>query len=323
MLFLGIDGGGTKTAALLVDDSGQVLGTSSGGAANYHIVGIEQASASVKQAIDGALQGRTPDAIGYCMAAADMPHDFKQLGNVFNQFGFPCPSVIHNDVMGIFRAGSRFPYGVGIVCGTGFNGGGFSKSGQEFRFPSLGPFTGDIAGGGDLGPKAAGMAFRAWDGRGKETRLAPAILQAFDAPYFETLAERYGQGHISNQQLRELSPLVFEISEQGDEVARELIREQGIELGTAAKAVLRHLDLLDEDCDVVLGGSLCYGKGTLLMDTVIAIVQPQAPKAKIKRLDVPPVVGAVMLAADHIGAVLDERFTVNLRATLPEGMHVL
>jgi N-acetylglucosamine kinase-like BadF-type ATPase len=315
MLLLGVDGGGSKTVALLVDSSGQMLGMGMGGAANYHIFGIEHTFNSVKQAVDGALQGQKPDAVGFCMAAADMPHDFAQLRAAFNNLALPCPSTIHNDSIGIFRAGSRYPYGVGVVCGTGFNAGGISKTGYEFRLPALGSVTGDCAGGGYLGERALGAAFRAWDGRGKETMLTSAILKAFDAPDFETLAERYVQEQITEQHINDLAPLVFEVSEQGDEVARQLIYEQGVELGTAANAVLRRLDLLEEDCDVVLGGSMAYGKGSLLMDTVTEIVQPHAV---VKRLDVPPVVGAVLLAADHIGLKVGVDFAATVRATLPK-----
>jgi N-acetylglucosamine kinase-like BadF-type ATPase len=317
MLLLGVDGGGSKTAALLVDSTGQVLGTGMGGAANYHIFGIEHTLSSVKQAIEGALQGKTPDAVGFCMAAADMPHDFKQLSTAFNTLALPCPTVIHNDVIGIFRAGSRFSYGVGVVCGTGFNAGGISKNGHEFRLPALGSITGDCAGGGYLGERAMGAAFRAWDGRGKETLLTSAILKAFNVPNFETLAERYVQEQITEQHINNLAPLVFDASEQGDEVARQLIYEQGIELATAANAVLRRLDLLDDDCDVVIGGSMAHGKGSLLMNTVNAVVHDSAPNAVVKRLDVPPVVGAVLLAADHIGATMDSNFATTLRSTLP------
>lgn len=314
MLFLGVDGGGTKTAALLADEQGKILGAGLGGAANYHIVGLEQTVASVRQAIEQALQGRIPDAVCYCMAAADMPFDFEQLRGALSALGLTCPAVVHNDVISIFRAGSRFPYGVGVVCGTGFNAGGISKDGREFRLPALGAFTGDRAGGADLGMGAMGAAFRAWDGRGQPTMLADAILQTFDVPNFEMLAERYVQHKIEYEQIVELAPLVFEIAEQGDAVAQQMIRAQGIELGTAANAVLRRLELTSEDCDVVLGGSVVYGKGELLMNTVNETVHPVNPAAVVKRLDVPPVAGAVLLAADLVGVRVSDQFHAALQA---------
>jgi N-acetylglucosamine kinase-like BadF-type ATPase len=314
MLFLGVDGGGSKTAALLADEQGQVHGRGLSGAANYQIVGMEQTVASVRQAVEEALQGRAPDAICYCMAGADMPYDFEQLQGALGSLGFTCPAVIHNDVISIFRAGSRFPYGVGIVCGTGFNAGGISRDGREFRLPALGAITGDCAGGEHLGVGAMGAAFRAWDGRGQPTLLADAILRTFNAPDFETLADWYVQQKIEYQRIIELAPLVFEMAEQGDAVAQRLIREQGVELGTAANAVLRRLQLTDADCDVVLGGSVIYGKGRLLMDTVNEIVHELNPAAIVRRLDVPPVAGAVLLAADLTGTVMSEHFHSALRA---------
>ena len=322
MLLLGVDGGGTKTAALLIDSRGQALGWGLARGSNYHIVGLDGAFAEVKQAVDAALQGRSPDAACFCMAAADMPHDFAQLHARFDGMKLGCPLSIRNDAMGIFRAGSRFPYGVGVVCGTGFNAGGISKTGQEFRFPALGDITGDRAGAGDLAVQALGMAFRAWDGRGEPTMLAEAFLKALDAPDFETLAERWVRRELTYEQVKRLTPLVFEVSEAGDPVAQNLIREQGIELGTAANAILRRLDLIDEDCDVVLGGSVSYGKGSLLMNTVTEVVHRVAPKAMVKRLDVPPVAGAALLAADSIGAEIHPQFTKTLLSTLPDALRV-
>ena len=322
MLLLGVDGGGTKTAALLVDENGTVLSWSTTAGSNYHIVGIDLAYASVRQGIDSVLAGRMPDAAVFCMAGADLPHDFAQLQAKLKDLTPNCPVAIRNDVIGVFRAGSRFRYGVGIVCGTGFNAGGIAKDGTEFRLPALGAISGDSAGARRLGVRALGAAFRAWDGRGERTVLADAILLAFDAPDFETVAELWVQGKLTQQQVEELVPLIFELSELKDPVAQRLIREEGVELGVSANAVLRKLKLEDEECDIVLGGSVAYGKGDLLLCTVKEEVARFAPKATVHRLDLPPVVGAVLLAADDLGLTPDEPFMANLRSTLPREMDV-
>ena len=51
---LGIDGGGTKTQAVIVDDSGQLCGTGLGGPSNYDDVGIDRTRTSIGQAVDAA-----------------------------------------------------------------------------------------------------------------------------------------------------------------------------------------------------------------------------------------------------------------------------
>jgi len=159
MLFLGVDGGGSKTAALLATTAGQVRGWGIGPGSNYHLVGLERAGSNIKSATDAALSGRTANAACFCLAAADMPHDFVQLRSKMSELGLGCPFTVRNDVIGVFRAGSRFPFGVGIVCGSGFNAGGVGKDGREYRLPALGPITGDIAGARRLAMQAVGQRF--------------------------------------------------------------------------------------------------------------------------------------------------------------------
>lgn len=317
MLILGLDGGGSKTAALLADDQGQVLGWSQVGGSNYHVLGLENAYAAVKQAVDGTLQGRLPDAACFSMAAADTPIDFQKLNQKMTELQLPGVFTLRNDVMGIFRAGSRYPYGVGIVCGTGFNAGGISRSGKEIRFPALGGFTGDYGGGGDIAMTGIGAAFRAWDGRGEPTMLQEAVLQAFNAPDFPTLAEYWADRKVTYDHVRHLAPLIFEVSTQGDTVATKIIYDQGVELATSALAMLRKLDLMDVDCDVVLGGSLFWGKGDLLLKTVRQLVGEKAPQAQVNRIDVPPVVGAVLLALESTGTIPSSELKSTLRQNLP------
>jgi hypothetical protein len=83
-------------------------------------------------------------------------------------------------------------------------------------------------------------------------------------------------------------------------------------------AILRRLDLLGTACQAVLGGSVFYGEGPLLMNTIKKQVRPSAPLVEIKRLDTRPVVGAVLLAADRAGIRTDEDFSTRLWTTLPD-----
>lgn len=318
-IFLGVDGGGSKTAALVIDETGYVLGVGFSGEANYHTSGIDKAMLSVQEASQIALNDQTPERASFCMAAADMPQDFVNLRNGISALdSIDYPFSVHNDVISIVRAGSRFPYGVGVVCGTGFNAGGIGKNGEEERFLALGDVTGDRAGGSELSMAAVGAAFRAWDGRGEATVLVEAIPEALGLPDLYTLAEQWAQRKLPARELRALSPLVFEVAANGDAVAQSLIRAQGEELGLSANVILRKLDLVEDDCDVALGGSVFKGRGTLLIDTIREAVHRVNSAATVKRLDVPPVVGAALIAVDKSGIQVDKSFYTNLRTSLPE-----
>ena len=79
-LALGIDGGGSKTQALLADMSGHVLGRGAAGASNYQTIGVEAGCAAIEQAARAALagagmDGRSPAAVCLGLAGAGRPED--------------------------------------------------------------------------------------------------------------------------------------------------------------------------------------------------------------------------------------------------------
>jgi N-acetylglucosamine kinase-like BadF-type ATPase len=321
-VFLGVDGGNSKTEALAVDGAGHFLGTSQSLGSNYQGIGLSAALDHIQQAATQALGGLRAHAAAFCLAGADMPSDFAHLEPALRGLNLADEMALYNDVIAVFRAGSDRPYGMAVVCGAGFNAGGINRDGQEFRLPSLGEVTGDRGGGGHLGVEALGSAFRAWDGRGPETCLQEMVLKVFNVPDIPALAERLVQKQIPYSQIIHLTPLVFSAAAAGDRVARGMIREQGREVGITILAILRRLDLLDTPCQTVLGGSVFYGEGSLLMNTIHKTIRPSAPLVEVKRLDTRPVVGAVLLAADRAKITDHEIFAANLRATLPETLRL-
>ncbi|MBI5959353.1 MAG: hypothetical protein HY866_11500 [Chloroflexi bacterium] len=317
-VYLGVDGGGSKTAALVIDAAGNILGVGSSGGSNYQTIGMETARKNLQEATAQALNGRRAAVGVFCLSGADMLYDFNVLDPVLRELNVCDDIHIYNDSLAIFRAGSSKPYGVAVVCGTGFNAAGVSREGVEFRLPALGNLTGDQnTGGGGLGILVLGAAFRAWDGRGENTVLHKMVLDTLQAPDMPTLAEWLVQERISFEQMLSLAPLAFAAAAQGDEIACAMIREQGEEVARTILAFLRRLDLLEVDCEAVLGGSMFYGQGSLLMDTIHARVNPTAPHLTIKRLDVKPVVGAALFALDHAGLNAPE-----LRSRLPEELRI-
>jgi N-acetylglucosamine kinase-like BadF-type ATPase len=316
-LYLGVDGGGSKTMALVIDSAGVVVGIGRSSGSNYQSLGIDVAMDHIRAAVEEALGGAHAAIGAFCLSGADTRPDFAQLEPALHGLGVCDETALYNDVIAIFRAGSTRPYGIAVVGGSGCNAGGIGRDGQEARLPSLGPLTGDRAGGHALGASAMGAAFRAWDGRGAPTRLVDTVLRTFQVPDMETLAELIVQGAVTPQRVRELAPLVFALAREGDAVACALIRAQGEEFGTAINAIARRLDLLDHPCEAVLGGSLFYGEGPLLLDTIRATVAPVAPLITITRLDTQPVVGAALLAADRAGIQLSAAALDALHAALP------
>jgi len=77
--------------------------------------------------------------------------------------------VVKNDTMAVMRSGLTRSWGVGVICGAGFNAAGRSIDGREQILPALGAISGDWGGGFSLSEAIIRLIMRAWDGRGNPT----------------------------------------------------------------------------------------------------------------------------------------------------------
>jgi N-acetylglucosamine kinase-like BadF-type ATPase len=305
---LGVDGGSSKTHAVLVDETGRLLGFGKAGIANQHTDGLEsglrEVTTAVRMALQAAqLQPQDVELGCFCLAGADVPEDFRILKSALEALNLARRVVVKNDTAAGLRSGLTRSWGVVIICGTGFNAAGRGRDGKEIGLPSLGPLSGDWGGGGTLGVEAVGAVMRAWDGRGQPTMLTRLVLDALHVANEEELLMglHLYNGPISREHILALTPLIFEAAEAGDQVARELAIRMGTEVGVTANVFLRRLDLADTDAEVVLAGSVFKAKGSLLIDTATRIIHDASPQARIVRPRFEPVAGAALSALEMVG----------------------
>lgn len=305
-IFLGVDAGGSKTHALLVDETGAVLGFGTGGTGNHQMGGLDSAVREVVGAVRQALHSARVEPpqveLGcFCLAGADLPQDFLMLQNALDAQALAQQVVIKNDSIAALRSGLTRPWGVAVICGSGFNAAGRGQDGREIVLPGLGAISGDWGGGGDLVIEMIRAVMRAWDGRGRPTMLTRAVLERLGKPSEEELLAALYNRKLNRRHLLPLTPLLFEVAEAGDGVARAIVVRMGTEAGVTANALLRRLDLLETDAEVVLSGSVFKAHGKLLLDTVRQVVRGAAPTARIVRPSLEPVAGAALLALDLAG----------------------
>jgi len=321
MRFVGVDAGGTKTHALVADESGEVLGIGRAGTGNWEGVGLDGALAALRQAVGEALSAartspREVTAAGYGLAGLDWPSDEARLRPLVEELGLSGPSVLVNDTFVALRAGAREPWGVVIVAGTGTTVAGRNRRGEMARTPGLGyPFD-DWGSAPDLAQAALHAVARAYTGRGPATALSNRLVRLVGAADVADLLEGVSRWRYN------LFPLVADVvralmeeADGGDGAAREIVLRAGRELGGGAVVVIRRLGMEDEEFDLVLAGGLFRSASPLLLDTLRGTVQAVAPGARPVRLDVPPVVGGVLLAMDAVGWAV----TPEVRRRLEEG----
>ncbi len=303
--FLGVDVGGTKTHALIADESGQAVGFAHSGPGNWETVGYDDLTEVLKDVTARAtdMAGIRLEHIagaGLGIAGYDWPSQKQAHLDAIAPLGLKAPLQIVNDATLGIAAGSEEGWGLSVVAGTGCNCRGLSRDHQrEGRVVGgAGFWSGEAAGGFDILARAMRAVTFEWAKRGPATALSPAFLEHTGAKDLDDLVEgayvgRYG---FDPAMIR----LVFEIAHQGDPQAVEVMRWAGQELGGMAVGVVKQLDLQNETLDVVLIGSIFDGHPAV-QESLEATIHKVAPGAQLVRLNVPPVVGGVLLGMEAAG----------------------
>jgi N-acetylglucosamine kinase-like BadF-type ATPase len=307
MYYLGMDGGGSKTLCVICDESGRVVGSALSGCGN-HQVNREMARKNIHAAVDGALKSAylTRDAIEHAvfgLAGADREHDFTILRPMIAELKFKSTKIVCDTIIAL-RAGTNQHHGVVLICGTGTNSYGINTSGDEYQCGGFGYAFGDF-GGRELAVEAFRSVIRAWDGRGEQTLLTGAFLKALGYDSVEAMRDDY-LDHDHDIPAG-LVPMIFEVA-KFDEVARGILRRQGEELGLAAAAVIKKLNMQEDRFDLVLAGSiLSQGDSRFLLPYIKKAVEPVAPGCSFRILKVQPVAGALWMAMQSGGRIVEER----------------
>lgn len=327
---LGVDAGSSKTHALLLDEMGCVLGFGHAGTGNHQVNGLTAAASEIERASKEALAQSVllPPAIElgcFCLAGADFPEDYVLLQEVLDALHLTQKVLIKKDTLAGLRSGLTQPWGVVVICGSGFNSAARAPDGREIVNPGIGPLSGDphVGGGGSLGWEVIRVIMRAWDGRGQPTLLTSLVLDAFHSPSAEALMRALYLQKIDRRRVGELVPLLFEAAEAGDEVARTVLTQLGTEVGVTANALIRRLELESLAVEVILAGSVFKGKGSLLPETVANVIHTLAPSARLVRPPYEPVVGAALLALEAIGVSVSSDHQAQLMRTLPDELRLV
>jgi N-acetylglucosamine kinase-like BadF-type ATPase len=109
-------------------------------------------------------------------------------------------------------------------------------------------------------------------------------------------------GWLSQSRVAELAPLVFGAAADGDAVARSIVDRQANEVVVMAAAAITKLRMATLDVDVVLGGGIFRNAFEPFFRRIEEGVRATAPKATVRVLTAPRVMGAALLALDYLGA---------------------
>jgi N-acetylglucosamine kinase-like BadF-type ATPase len=299
--FLGIDVGSSKTHALLVDENGGCVGFGKSGGGNHQGVGYEGFFRVIEESCDGALNVSGVDkahiaGAGFGVAGCDFPSDREAHLHEIAKLGLSCPVEIVNDGVNGLLAGATRGVGVNVTAGSSNNARGRNKDGKEGRIVGNGAAFGEYGGAIEIVQHGLQKVNHAWIKRIAPTKLTQIFINATGAKNEIDLMEG-----LSNEQYHLFPFLALEIMQaarEGDTAAGEVVRFAGEELGWLAVAVARQIGMENEEVEVIQSGSV-FEAGEMITAPMKEIVSKHCPRAKLIRLNCPPVVGAVILGMEQ------------------------
>lgn len=303
MLALGVDGGGTKTEATLVDLAGNVLGRGIAGTSNYQKVGFIAAATEIKLAIEYALHEAQAmpgevGAIALGMAGVDRAEDVLVYEGWAREHFPQARVVVVNDAELVLPAGTPDGWGIGVICGTGATVVGRTLQGAQARADGWGHLLGDAGSGYWIGITALRAIFRAADGRGPATLLQPAVLETWQLPSFEAIMTRVYSQDAPPSEIAALAKVVNHCAETGDEIASSIIARAGAAIAESVAAVVQRLDLTGAIPIGLAGGVIV--KSTGVQSSMLAAAAERGldltPVTPVDR----PVLGAIRLATNAL-----------------------
>jgi glucosamine kinase len=236
-LFVGVDGGATKTLLRLENAQGDLLGQGHGGAANIRL-SSEGSWRSIREALAQALAqaGLPPDARGYRLHCGAGLAGTEVLGarERFLAFAHPFARlVLRSDAHVACFGAHGGEDGAVIAVGTGTIG--FQiEAGRESRVGGWGFPHGDEGGGAWLGMEAVRRTLHWLDGRAPADPLQEAVQARFNGDLRELVA---WANAASATEFAQIAPLVVEHAGQGTPLALALARQAATEVDRIGQAL--------------------------------------------------------------------------------------
>ncbi len=308
---IAVDGGGTKTEAVLATCCGNVLQKAITTGSNPLFVGKEKAIQAVTEAVK-AVAGNI-DPKDTCRVVIAVPGIGRYRDRIVSELGvFRGTVSFHPDDFSVFYAALAKDHGVVTLAGTGSFAMGVSLIGQRVTVGGWGPVIGDVGSGQWIGTKALEAVTREFDRLGPQTVLTEKILKYYRLEKVEQLRSSVTSG------VAHLAPLVKEAAEEGDDVAISIVDGAARGLAEMAVKVIERLGMDDNCYDLALTGGISEF-GEILRDRFEECIRRSCQRINIVRPRFQPVIGALLIAMKETGIPWTEEILGNLKASYRGG----
>lgn len=302
---IGIDGGATKTTAVLADLNRNILAEKSSGPANFLIIGTDKVAKTISDLIldlcnDAEININNIEVVCMGLTGAGREDDAEKIKNAILDYWKKNYSsqiknlIVTSDARIALEGAFSGRPGIILIAGTGSIIFGKDRSGTLYRVGGFGRYIGDEGGGYSIGRLGLQAVAKSLDGRGPETKLFNILKEQFGINNAEDLINKVYKEDLD---FASVAPFVIQCAEEGDEACREILRKEAEELVLHIKAIKDKIKVRTVYISFLgglLSGENYYSK--LLRKIILQKVEG----VNVILPEHPPAYGAVLLAMDAI-----------------------
>lgn len=303
-IVVGVDGGGSKTRAVVAGSDGRLLGAADAPGSAVRADGVAHSADVISACVRAALRAAghddlQPAALLAGVAGVGREGERAALADALEERRIARSVEVTTDAAIALDDAFGDGPGVLLIAGTGSIAYGRAPDGRFERCGGWGPILGDEGGGAWIGRRALNVAAAAADGREPETALLPALLTALDGDRPAALIGWAGRATPAD--FATLAPIVFRVAADGDLRANSLLALGVEELVLHVRTLARTL-FVDERAavPVAFAGGLLV-RGAPLRRRLEHRLRTAVPGAQIRPTDVDPARGALRGALRLIG----------------------
>jgi glucosamine kinase len=294
-IYLGIDGGATKTTCA-IGDAKSVLGTATAGGSNVIRLGEERAReglhAAVREACAAAgIAAEQIDCACVGASGAGRAEVSDVVARMMQEL-VPCRVQVVGDIVIALQAAFGSGPGVVTCAGTGSFAYGRGADGHTSRAGGWGFAVSDEGSGQWIGRTAVGAVLRAQE-NGERPALLAAIEKAWQATTLNDLVRLANASPPPD--FSALFPLVLSAANSGDAVARAVLTRGGRELAELTKSVIQRL--FSGSVPVAMVGGV-FRQSALVRQVFYNHLAAEFPNVTVNPTVVEPVLGALELARE-------------------------
>lgn len=313
--YIGADGGGTRTTAVLISETGKILKVCRGKGLNYNAIGMEKAQAHLKTLIDELTRGLPDESeikIGVGMSALDDLPTERQLsdfaGNVFQKENL----FLHSDAYMALMAATLGESGVLVICGTGSMAVYADETLKQTPAGGWGYLLGDYGSSYQLAIDGIKAAIRAFEETGEKTTLKDAMMTRFSLSAPRRLIDYVYAPSTLPSDIAQFAIDVLNEAHSGDQTAMAIVTEHFDILSRIVDSLTKHAL---PDVIWLFGGVFEHNKW------VIGLFEKMLSRFKIgvraSLIPYPPAIGSAVYAMNKCGALTDE-ILKNIKNTYKE-----